>query len=75
MYLVIYGSDATCTTPAGNAHAYTAGSGTSTITMGQVTSLVSDTSYITIASGLVTSVNGGDRNRPVPCTAIPISGA
>jgi hypothetical protein len=73
MYLVIYGSDQTCATPAGNGHTYLAGAGTPTITMGQVTSLTPTTTYITIASGLVTGVGNRRANRSQPCTAIPIS--
>ena len=75
MYLVVYGSDQTCAIPAGNAHSYQAGAGTTTITMGQVTSLASGTTYVTIASGLVNGVTGGMANEAQPCTAIPTSGS
>jgi hypothetical protein len=75
MYLVVYGSDPTCAIRAGNAHSYQAGAGTPTITLGQVTSLASGTTYVTIASGLVSGVTGGMANVAQPCTAIPTTGS
>jgi hypothetical protein len=75
MYLVVYGSDSTCRTRAGNGHSYLTGAGTSTITMGQVTSLVLGTTYITVASGLVRAAGAGkEANRAVACTPIAVQG-
>jgi hypothetical protein len=68
--LVVFGADAGCTTPAGNAQSFVSGAGTATITA-TATSLIAGTTYITIASGWVTSSRDPTAlNKPLGCTAI-----
>jgi hypothetical protein len=68
--LVVFGGDAGCTTPAGNAQSFVSGAGTVTITA-TVTSLVSGTTYIAIASGWVTSARDPAAvNKPLGCTPV-----
>jgi len=71
MSLIVYGADSTCSTPAGNAHAYLAGMGTDTITT-DATSLVVGTTYISIGSQFVRDAATGRENTPVVCVGIPV---
>jgi hypothetical protein len=72
MYLVVYGSESSCETPAGNSHEFRSGVGTPTVTL-DATSLAAGTTYITIASGFVRGVHGAIDNAPLGCTAIDVS--
>ena len=71
MSLIVYGADRTCSTPAGNAHAYLAGRGTDTITT-DATSLVVGTTYISIGTQFVRDAATGVENAPVVCVGIPV---
>lgn len=70
MYLVVFGDDPTCRTPAGNSHVLSSGAGTPTLTL-DATSLARPTSYIRLAPGFVTGVRSGRPSEPTGCTAVP----
>lgn len=71
MYLVVYGADPACTTPAGNSHRVMHGDGSATLTL-DATSLARPTSYITLAPGFVTGASGA-ANAPVGCMPVATS--
>ena len=70
MYLVVFGADPTCATPAGNSHEVRGGAGTTTLTL-DATSLARPTSYIRLAPGFVTSVASGAPSEPTGCIPVP----
>lgn len=58
MRLIVFGADASCSMPQGNAHEYLAGVGTDTITV-DATSLAAGTTYILIGEGFVRDAADG----------------
>lgn len=72
LYLVVFGADPACGTPAGNSHMVITGAGTATLTL-DATSLAAPTTYVSVVSGFATAVGAGAANETLPCTAVPTS--
>lgn len=73
MRVLVHGADSACRALSGNAHVYLAGQGTDTITV-DATSLVAGTTYISVISGFVTSVDDGTPNRTARCVPVRVAG-
>ena len=72
MQLVVHTTDSSCSSPAGNAHAYLAGVGTDTLTV-DATSLVVGTTYISIAPGFAKAKADGKAMRWVRCFPLTVA--
>jgi hypothetical protein len=76
MRIMVFGRDSTCnwnSGPQGNGHEVLGGLGTPTVTF-DISGLKPGAVHVSIAEGLVVSVDGGVPNERVPCVAVPAGG-